>query len=161
MRRIIIVVSGLVFASVLVFSLAALSAGAQTARAKDHASGSDVVREARKYIGTKYEQATCTKSRMNCTCLTKKVFAKFGYELPMSTSGQWDYEPARKVSKSSLRRGDMVFFEEDGHKGGITHVGIYSGKGKLVHASSYFGEVVESEMSYIKGYYGAKRLRPR
>jgi cell wall-associated NlpC family hydrolase len=164
MRRIIIVVSGLVFASVLVFSLAALSAGAQTApsqplmRAKGHASGNDVVREAKSYIGTKYKDATCTKSRMNCTCLTKKVFAKFGYELPMNTSGQWKYERGSKVSKSSLRPGDMVFFKEEGPKGSITHVGIYSGGGNLVHASKYFGKVVESEMKYIKGYFGAKRL---
>jgi hypothetical protein len=30
-----------------------------------------------------------------------------------------------------------------------------------VHASAYFGKVVESKMRYIKGYSGAKRLRPR
>jgi cell wall-associated NlpC family hydrolase len=54
-----------------------------------------------------------------------------------------------------------VFFKEGRRKRGITHVGIYSGRGKLVHASAYFGKVVESKMRYIKGYSGAKRLRPR
>ena len=129
--------------------------------AQGRASGNDVVRAARRYLGIKYRYATCTRSRMSCTCLTKKVFAKFGYELPMNTSGQWKYERGSKVSKSSLRPGDMVFFKEEGPKGSITHVGIYSGGGNLVHASKCFGKVVESEMKYIKGYYGAKRLKLR
>jgi cell wall-associated NlpC family hydrolase len=228
MRRIIIVVSGCVFASVLV-SLAALSAGAQTAPHEQYASGDpaqqgsttpdgssattslkassaddspsqgsftegragpnepslvddtppsaaersepvvttqgrasskDVVRAAKRYIGTKYRYATCSRSRMSCTCLTKMVFRKFGHKLPMSESGQWKYK-RHKVAKSRLRPGDIVFFKEGGRKRGITHVGMYSGRGNLVHASAYFGKVVESKMKYIKGYSGAKRLRPR
>jgi cell wall-associated NlpC family hydrolase len=229
MRRIIIVMSGCVFALVVV-ALAALSAGAQTApheqyasddavqeesngpeqnsdpaslkaspeddspsqgsftegragpnepslvddtppsaaerseplvTAKGRASSKDVVRAARRYIGTKYGYGTCSQGRMSCTCLTKKVFAKFGYKLPMSESGQWKYKRGQKVAKSKLRPGDIVFFKEGGRKRGITHVGIYSGRGNLVHASAYFGKVVVSKMKYIKGYSGAKRLRPR
>jgi cell wall-associated NlpC family hydrolase len=98
---------------------------------------------------------------MACTCLTKKTWAKFGHKLPMTEKGQWKYDRGRKVAKSNLRKGDIVFFKEGGPRRGITHVGIYSGKGKLVHASNYFGKVVESKMRYIKGYSGAKRLRPR
>jgi hypothetical protein len=37
-------------------------------------------------------------------------------------------------------------------------VGIYAGKGKIVHASDYFNKVTESEMKYIKGYVGASRM---
>jgi cell wall-associated NlpC family hydrolase len=228
MRRITIVVSSLVLASVLL-SLAALSAGAQTSQEKyateepaqeqtptpeqgaasaptedasaegspsqgsftegragpdepslvddtpptaaelsepvtaegRRASGNDVVRAAKRYIGTRYRYATCTRSRMSCTCLTKKTWAKFGHKLPMSEAGQWRYSRAKKVPKSRLRPGDIAFFKEGGRRRGITHVGIYSGGGDLVHASAYFGKVVESKMRYIKGYSGAKRLRPR
>ena len=125
------------------------------------ASVKDVVRAAKRYIGTKYRYATCSRSRMSCTCLTKMVFRKFGHKLPMSESGQWKYKQGQKVAKSKLRPGDIVFFKEGGRKRGITHVGIYSGRGNLVHASAYFRKVVESKMKYIKGYSGAKRLRPR
>ena len=129
------------------------------------ASGSatpmDVVRKARSYIGTRYRYATCTRSRMSCTCLTKRTWGKFGHKLTMRESGQWRYEPSRKIARSDLRRGDIVFFKEAGPSKPITHVGIYSGKGNLVHASNYFNKVVESKMRYIKGYFGAKRLRPR
>jgi cell wall-associated NlpC family hydrolase len=200
MRRIIIVVSGFVFASVLV-SLAALSAGAQSApaahsspsqgsftegragpnepslvddtpptaaerseplvTAKGRASGRDVVRAAKRYIGTRYRYGTCTRRRMSCTCLTKRTWARFGHKLPMSERGQWRYDRGRRVAKSNLRPGDIVFFKEGGRRRGITHVGIFSGRGNLVHASAYFGKVVESKMRYIRGYSGAKRLRPR
>jgi cell wall-associated NlpC family hydrolase len=129
--------------------------------ARGRASSKDVVRAAKRYIGTKYRYATCTRSRMSCTCLTKMVFRKFGHKLPMSESGQWKYKRGHRVAKSNVRPGDIVFFKEGGRKRGITHVGIYSGRGNLVHASAYFGKVVESKMKYIKGYSGAKRLKPR
>jgi cell wall-associated NlpC family hydrolase len=129
--------------------------------ARGRASGKDVVRAAKRYIGTRCRYATCTRSRMSCTCLTKMVFRKFGHKLPMSESGQWKYKRAHRIAKSNLRPGDIVFFKEGGRKRGITHVGIYSGRGNLVHASAYFGKVVESKMKYIKGYSGAKRLKPR
>jgi cell wall-associated NlpC family hydrolase len=125
------------------------------------ASGNAVVRAAKRYIGTRYRYSTCTGSRMSCTCLTKKTWAKFGHRLSMSEGGQWKYGRARTVAKSALRPGDIVFFKEGGRKRGITHVGIYSGNGNLVHASAYFKKVVESKMRYIRGYSGAKRLRPR
>jgi hypothetical protein len=37
-------------------------------------------------------------------------------------------------------------------------VGIYPGNGHLIHASSYFGEVVESNIKKVDGCWGAKRL---
>jgi cell wall-associated NlpC family hydrolase len=197
MRRIIIILSGFVLASVVV-SLAALSASAQTAEdspsqgsftegtagpnepslvddtppteaelsepmidVAGRPTGNDVVRAAKRYIGTRYRYAACKGSRMSCTCLTRKVFAKFGHKLPMSEKGQWSYDRGRKVGKSGLRPGDIVFFKEGKRKRGITHVGIYSGNGNVVHASAFFGKVVESKMRYIKGYSGAKRLKPR
>jgi len=118
-----------------------------------------VVQQARRYIGTPYRYATCTAGRMSCTCLTKSTWARFGHGLPMTEYGQWRYEPSKKIPYSRLRKGDIVFFAEGGR--GLTHVGIYSGNGNLVHASKYFGKVVESQMRYIRGYSGAISLRPR
>lgn len=120
-----------------------------------------VVGRARSFIGIRYRYATCTQSLMACTCLTKKTWAAFGHTLPMTEGGQWTYLRARNIPKSEVRRGDIVFFKEAGWSNPITHVGIFSGNGNIVHASNYFGKVVESKMRYIKGYYGAKSLRPR
>ncbi len=126
------------------------------------ANGRDIVRVARRYKGTRYRYATCTRTRMSCTCETKKSVAPFGHRFPMTERGQWRYEPSRKFgSKSMLRPGDIVFFREPWGNGRITHVGVYSGRGNIVHASSYFNKVVESKMRYIKGYTGAIRVNPR
>jgi cell wall-associated NlpC family hydrolase len=76
----------------------------------------------------------------------------------MDERGQWRYEQARRVrSKSNLLPGDIVFFQEEGG-GVITHVGVYSGHGNLVQASSYYGKVVESRMKYVRGFLGAIRV---
>jgi cell wall-associated NlpC family hydrolase len=122
-------------------------------------TGRDVVRVAKKWIGTRYRWGTCTRRRMSCTCETKKTYYRFGHKLPMTEGGQWRYDRSRRIPKSRLRIGDEVFFKENGRRGGITHVGIYSGNGNVVHASSYFGKVTESKMRYLSGYFGAKRYR--
>ncbi len=129
-------------------------------RASTSPNGYDVVRQARRFIGKRYRYATCTTTYMSCTCLTKKGYGPFGVRLPMTESGQWNYTPSVRVAKSNLRPGDEVFFKEGGSRY-ITHVGIYSGGGNIVHASSYFGKVIESKMMYISGYYGAKKYRLR
>jgi len=92
---------------------------------------------------------------MSCTCLVKKSFAPFGYDLPMGEEGQ--ARAGRPVSKAELRPGDLVYFRENGGSD-ITHNGIYAGNGYIVHASKYFGKVVQSQMKYINGYAGARRL---
>jgi cell wall-associated NlpC family hydrolase len=62
------------------------------------------------------------------------------------------------VEKSDLRPGDLVFFKEAGEGHPITHVAIYSGGGNIIHASTYWGRVVERPMKYVSGYYGARRM---
>ena len=122
----------------------------------------DVVRVARRWMQTPYRYATCTRYRMSCTCETKKTYRRFGHRLGMGERQQWRYND-RKVRKifdrSNLRRGDEVFFKENGPYRGITHVAVYSGNGNVVHASVYYGKVVESKMKYLNGYFGAKRYR--
>ena len=121
----------------------------------------DVVRVARRWMSTPYKWGTCTSSLMSCTCETKKTYRRFGYTLGMGETSQWRYDDgARRVRhKYNLRRGDEVFFKEHGPYNGITHVAVYSGNNNVVHASVYYGKVVESEMKWINGYYGAKRYR--
>jgi cell wall-associated NlpC family hydrolase len=134
----------------------------RTTATRSAANGRDIVRVAKRYIGTSYRYATCTRSAMSCTCETKKAVAPFGHRFPMTELGQWRYEPSRQIrNKSNLKPGDIVFFREPYPPSGIDHVGVYSGGGNLVHSSSYFNKVVESQMKYIKGYTGAIRVNPR
>jgi cell wall-associated NlpC family hydrolase len=123
----------------------------------ERATGHDVVRDARSHIGTPYrhsppEPCQAHKSE-DCSCLTSLVFGSLN--LPDDPVAQWNY--GREVSRSELRPGDLVFFKEGGSSV-ITHVAIYSGNGNIIHASTYWGSVVERPMQYVDGYYGARRL---
>ena len=128
--------------------------------ADSEAGAQDVVQLARTHIGTPYVHSppgSCEAHRSeDCSCLTSLVFAEVGVTIPDDPIGQWNY--GRNVEESDLRPGDLVFFKEDGPSNPISHVGIYSGRGNIIHASSYWGSVVERPMEYINGYYGAKRL---
>jgi cell wall-associated NlpC family hydrolase len=137
-------------------------AGTYSATSVSNPTPRDVVRVARRWMFTPYRYATCTRSRMSCTCETKKTYKRFGHELGMGEMQQWRYNDrqVRKIrDRSNLRRGDEVFFKENGPYNPITHVAVFSGNGNVVHASVYYGKVVESKMKYLNGYFGAKRYK--
>ncbi len=123
------------------------------------AAADDVVQRARNHIGTPYVHSppgSCVAhSSEDCSCLTSLVYGKW-LEMADHPVEQWEY--GREVEKSDLRPGDLVFFKEAGMSNPITHVAIYSGEGNIIHASSYWGRVVERPMEHVSGYYGAKRL---
>jgi hypothetical protein len=122
------------------------------------ARGEDVVQRARNHIGTPYVHSppgSCEAHRSeDCSCLTSLVYEKW-LEMPDHPVEQWKY--GQEVARSNLRPGDLVFFKEAGRSNPITHVAIYSGRGNIIHASSYWGRVVERPMEYVSDYYGAKR----
>jgi hypothetical protein len=129
-----------------------------SANSRRDPDGHDVVRVAKRYLGIGYRWGTCSPYAMSCTCETKRTYRHFGHKLTMVERQQWRYDHSKKVKhKRNLHLGDEVFFRE--HGGPITHVAIYSGNGNVVHASSYYGKVVESKMKYISGYTGARRYR--
>jgi cell wall-associated NlpC family hydrolase len=78
--------------------------------------------------------------------------------MPRPTSGRptaptaW-IAPVSPRLPSNAKAGDLVFFDESGY--GISHVGIATGYGTVIHASTYYGAVVETSMDYIPGYVGA------
>jgi cell wall-associated NlpC family hydrolase len=138
---------------------ATYSATALSGRVK----GRRLIQRGRWHIGTRYRlspPAPCIAYvKEDCSCFTKIVFRRFKRIID-SPVIQFQY--GHKVrSRSNLRRGDLVFFKERGYGRPITHVGIYSGNGYILHASGYYGKVVNSKMKYIRNYYGARRIRPR
>jgi len=91
---------------------------------------------------------------MDCDCFTKRTFNDIGIKLGWWTN-QIKY--GRRIRLSQRRVGDLLFFSEDG-SGSLTHVGIQSHNGYILHASSYFGKVCESDLKYMRGLYAARRL---
>jgi cell wall-associated NlpC family hydrolase len=88
----------------------------------------------------------------DCSCHTMLVYAEFGISLPDSPAAQWGFgTPVRGAPAA----GDLVFWAEGG--GGITHVGIATGRGTAIHAQ--IGNMVtETSIDAVPGYVGARRL---
>jgi len=120
-------------------------------------SGSGVLDYAQDWLGVPYDythSAGMTRKAVDCSAFTAAVYKKFGITLPDSPIGQLG--TGAPVS-GPAKAGDLVFFSEDG-SGVPTHVGIANGDGTLTHASNFTGEVSVTDMDYIKGYMGARRL---
>lgn len=132
-------------------------------RLSGRVKGRRLIQRGRWHIGTPYRLSPPAPCRAyvkeDCSCFTRIVLRRFK-RIPDSPVLQYQY--GHKVwSRSNLKRGDLVFFKERGYGRPITHVGIYSGNGYILHASGYFGKVINSKMKYIRNYYGARRIRPR
>ncbi len=89
------------------------------------------IRVALAFTGTPYKSGGITASGMDCSGLTYLTYRLFGISLPRTVAKQ--YLVGRRVERSELEEGDLVFFDGTGKP---MHVGIYLGDGKFVHASS-------------------------
>lgn len=116
-----------------------------------------VVSYSKEYLGVPYVFGSSSSKSFDCSGFTMYVYKKVGISLPHSAKGQASM--GTRVSKSELKPGDLVFFQT--YTSGISHVGIYIGDGKFIHASSGAGHVVVTNLSdsyYTSRYRGATRL---
>lgn len=121
-------------------------------------AGSDVIRTAYAYRGVRYRYGGSSRSGFDCSGFTSHVYARKGVRLPHSAAAQ--YQRGRRVSAGEMKPGDLVFFTTT--RRGISHVGIYAGNGRFVHASSSGGSVrVDSLASgyYKERFRGARRVK--
>jgi cell wall-associated NlpC family hydrolase len=106
-----------------------------------------------KQIGDKYVFGADGMTYWDCSGLTMRAFQTAGVSLPHSSRAQFNY--GKSVKRSNLAAGDLVFFGRP-----ISHVGIYLGGGKMVHAPRS-GSRVKVASAYNLGnkpFVGARRL---
>jgi murein DD-endopeptidase len=95
---------------------------------------------AAKMVGKPYKYGGSSPSGFDCSGLVQYSFKQAGVSLPHNTVQQ--RSATRLVNVAELRRGDLLFFNQEGKKYG--HVGIYLGDGRFVHAPSS-GKSVRSD----------------
>jgi len=113
---------------------------------------------ARTYLSIPYRYGAQSRKSTDCSGFVQQVFREFDIKLPRTAREQ--YKVGSKVERASLSSGDLLFFRTRSRKKYPTHVGIYLGNGKMIHASSRQHKVVISDVNhpyYVKRYVGAKR----
>jgi cell wall-associated NlpC family hydrolase/LysM repeat protein len=127
-----------------------------TALDTDAGDAQSVLHVAHQYRGTRYSWGSASRSGTDCSGFALQVYAKNGIHLPRTSREQATVgEP---VDRKNLRPGDLVFFHTmRGHR--ISHVVIYEGNNKFIHASSRGGHVQENSLD--ESYYSNRFVTAR
>lgn len=123
-------------------------------------ASADVAFRALGLVGTPYRSAgTDPAVGFDCSGFVVYVYRDvLGLQLPRTTHAQYDF-PSRHTRRNALATGDLVFFDTSGR--GVSHVGIYVGEGRFVHAPNRGGHVRLDHLDdryWKQRYLGARRV---
>jgi cell wall-associated NlpC family hydrolase len=127
-----------------------------------HGYRDSLVSMARAQVGTKYVTGgQSPESGFDCSGLVRYVMAALKVKLPRTAAEQAVAGAAVDKDTTRLRPGDLLTFGKG--KRGVSHIGIYVGNGRYVHASSVAGQVIESDIQrprspLIKPWRGVRRV---
>lgn len=118
----------------------------------------ELVAEALRYLGTPYVWGGGSSGGVDCSGF---VYVVFSHYLPnLGRLSTFDYfHVGTPIDRSGLQPGDLVFFTT--YAPGPSHVGIYLGDGRFIHASSASHQVTTSLLDdpyYVSHFFGARRL---
>ena len=109
------------------------------------------------FLGTRYRFGGSSRSGIDCSSFVQQVFRELEVSLPRTAREQ--FEIGSDVAPGDLQKGDLIFFHT--YASYPSHVGIYLGNNKMIHASSRDRRVVISPMNtayYRSHFIGAKRI---
>lgn len=127
--------------------------GARAAEPNQSGTNEDLIREALRNRGARYVWGGASRGGFDCSGFMCYLFERQrGIKLPHSASAQ--ARLGSPVSSDSLQAGDLVFFST--YRPGISHVGMYLGEGRFIHAANSRRDVRIDSLT--EGYY-ANRLK--
>ncbi len=136
--------------AVMLLLLALLAGCATTGGGKDVAVGEQIAVQALAMTGKPYRYGGSGPTAFDCSGLVHYAHRQVGIQVPRTTAQQ--YRHAKRVPRSDLRAGDLVFFRIQGK---LSHVGLYTGDGRFVHAPSSGRSV---SIAHLDNPYWRKRL---
>ena len=117
----------------------------------------EIVATARRFLGIPYSWGGSSPHEgFDCSGLTMTVYRLNGLNLPHSSRGQ--YRIGIPINKSRLRKGDLIFFSTKRRRR-VTHVGIYIGNDRFIHAPGSNKHVRTDSLSdsyFRENYIGAR-----
>ena len=116
------------------------------------------VRVASGYLGLKYIRGGNSSNGVDCSAFVQKVFRVMGIDLPRTAREQ--FQVGYRVAREALEIGDLVFFKRN-RATRPTHVGIYLGDGRFIHASRKKQRVYIDHLDsryFAARFIGGKRL---
>ena len=121
---------------------------------------SDMVLSAMNFLGVPYRRGgNSAEQGFDCSGFTRHIFeASLGLVLPRRADEQARLAGLLSVAKDELKPGDLVFFNT--MRRAFSHVGIYVGEGKFIHAPRTGGAVRVEDMRqayWAKRFNGARR----
>lgn len=124
-----------------------------------------VIPTAERYLGTPYRWGgTSPVTGFDCSGFVQYVFARNAVKLPRTSRQQAKVGAAMPRSFRRLAPGDLVMFSERGRP--ISHVAIYAGQNRIIHATSSGGEVRYDDLGTQRGRWfvdhmvAARRVAP-
>ncbi|MGY0199105.1 C40 family peptidase [Leptothrix sp. BB-3] len=119
----------------------------------------DLVVSAMQFLGVPYKRGGTTENGFDCSGFTRHVFENsLGLILPRRSRDQAQSPSLLPIRKEELRPGDLVFFNT--MRSAFSHVGIYVGDGKFIHAPRTGSSVRVEDMReayWTKRFNGARR----
>ncbi len=125
---------------------------------EDNTSGvAKLKKTAYSFLGARYRFGGNSRNALDCSSFIQQVFRDHKIYLPRTAREQFNV--GSQVPRGDLKKGDLVFFQT--YAQFPSHVGIYLGNRKMIHASSRDRRVVISSMDtpyYLSRYLGARRI---
>ena len=108
-----------------------------------------LIEDAKYFNGGKYVWGGTTPKGFDCSGYVQYLFKKHNVNLPRTAWSQSNL--GQKIVLANLKTGDLLFFNTDKKRGiPVSHVGIYIGNGKFIHAASRKKGII---ISPVAGYY--------
>jgi cell wall-associated NlpC family hydrolase len=117
---------------------------------------------ARTTLGTRYVRGGRSVERgFDCSGLVQYIMTALRVSVPRTAAQQADVGLALGRDTTALRPGDLLTFGQGSRA--VSHIGVYLGNGRFVHASSVAGRVIESDLrrapaALVKPWRGTRRL---
>ena len=128
-----------------------------------HTMRDSLVTMARAQVGTRYLRGGHSPAKgFDCSGLVRYLMAALEVQVPRTAAQQATSGVAVVRDRTRLRPGDLLTFGK-GQRGAVSHIGIYVGGGRYVHASSVAGAVIESDISrssshLVRAWRGVRRV---